>query len=255
MPGQSTSVDLSGEKIMKKSPPYGNCLNSDRLDGHETYTYSVDRCIDVCLAMYIYNQCGCVSSHYPIPTLIKTPFHFCDILNDSDINSLFSNFECENTAWLAFSRSSSLKADCLCHEPCVSYDFKPSVSQSTWPGTRYMRDMYQEYVIGHPNATSLKAYQQINNLINNSSRVADMKANVLDNFARVNIYFSRTSVLEHVQEASYSFAALMSNIGGTIGLWAGLSIITILEVVFLIIRLCILCCKARNPNKTQNAFK
>ena len=44
------------------------------------------------------------------------------------------------------------------------------------------------------------------------------------NFARVNIYFSEAQIVEIVEVRSISLTTLLANIGGTVGLWAGLSV-------------------------------
>ena len=46
------------------------------------------------------------------------------------------------------------------------------------------------------------------------------------NFARVNIYFSEAQIVEIVEVRSISLTTLLANIGGTVGLWAGLSVVS-----------------------------
>ena len=49
------------------------------------------------------------------------------------------------------------------------------------------------------------------------------------NFTHVNIYFSEAQIVEIVEVRSISLTTLLANIGGTVGLWAGLSVITVVE--------------------------
>ena len=49
------------------------------------------------------------------------------------------------------------------------------------------------------------------------------------NFARVNIYFSEAQIVEIVEVRSISLTTLLANIGGAVGLWAGLSVVTVVE--------------------------
>ncbi len=49
-------------------------------------------------------------------------------------------------------------------------------------------------------------------------------------FARLNVYFSDLEVVVRKTIPSYELPQLFCDIGGTLGLWAGISIITILEL-------------------------
>ena len=51
---------------------------------------------------------------------------------------------------------------------------------------------------------------------------------------RLNVYFRDVVVLERKQYPRTGLADLFSNIGGLLGLWAGLSLMTLVEIVFFI---------------------
>ncbi len=69
---------------------------------------------------------------------------------------------------------------------------------------------------------------------------------VRESFYHVNIYFRQMSVEQHVQEPSFSFPDLCSSIGGILGLWAGFSVMTIIEIgSFIIKSICIVCSKKK----------
>ena len=53
----------------------------------------------------------------------------------------------------------------------------------------------------------------------------------------MNIYYSDLEVVVHKQVPSYSLSNLMCDVGGTLGLWAGISIISCLEVIELVAKL------------------
>ncbi len=50
-------------------------------------------------------------------------------------------------------------------------------------------------------------------------------------FARVNIYFNTMSTTERRQSPSYGLEQLWADIGGVLGLWVGLSVLTLVDVL------------------------
>ena len=76
---------------------------------------------------------------------------------------------------------------------------------------------------------------------------------IKETFYRLNVYFRSTEVEMHTQMLSYTPADLWSGIGGILGLWAGLSIITVLEFAELIISLlrCMLNCSETKHNSNN----
>lgn len=60
---------------------------------------------------------------------------------------------------------------------------------------------------------------------------------IRQNLLRLNIYLEDLSVVEYRQLPAYGLADLFADIGGTLGLWMGISVLTIMELMELIIRL------------------
>ena len=72
------------------------------------------------------------------------------------------------------------------------------------------------------------------------------------NFARVNIYFSEAQIVEIVEVRSISVTTLLANIGGAVGLWAGLSVITVVEFVAVPLKLASYYCKRKKSDTGAN---
>ena len=73
------------------------------------------------------------------------------------------------------------------------------------------------------------------------------------NMAQVNIYFDDASVIEYREVKASTISDLLSNIGGTCGLWVGISFITLIEFVCLPIYLIMECIKRSKRNKVEPA--
>ena len=65
---------------------------------------------------------------------------------------------------------------------------------------------------------------------------------IANSFARVNIYFKDVTVTRKIQTPSYGLMDLLADIGGVLGLWVGVSIITIFEFLALLSELVLLPC-------------
>ena len=64
--------------------------------------------------------------------------------------------------------------------------------------------------------------------------LAERKEWVYNSFFHVNVYFRDTAVTNQEQVPSVTLSDLWSSIGGILGLWAGVSVITVIEVVSLV---------------------
>ncbi len=57
-------------------------------------------------------------------------------------------------------------------------------------------------------------------------------------FYRLNIYFSEPTIESHKQVISFSFTDLMSSVGGVLGLWVGVSMVTVIEMLVFVAKIC-----------------
>ena len=62
---------------------------------------------------------------------------------------------------------------------------------------------------------------------------------VLDDFVRLNVYWLDNKVITTEESALYSLPSLISDIGGQFGIWIGVSVITLSELMELIVSACI----------------
>jgi hypothetical protein len=80
----------------------------------------------------------------------------------------------------------------------------------------------------------MKAYRNLRHF-----NVSDLieRSLIRKNFVRLNVYVQSLVIDEVVQKGSYTFFNLFSDIGGTFGLWIGMSLLTWGEVIELILHL------------------
>ncbi len=87
-----------------------------------------------------------------------------------------------------------------------------------------------------------------------SQEITNLSAWVHQNFIRVNIYFQYLEVKVNEQQPSYGGSDLLCNIGGTMGLWIGVSLITLTEFITFLVTLCHTVCKKTNVQTMVHKF-
>jgi hypothetical protein len=231
LPGHSTSVALSVTQNKRLGTPYTNCSRQERaLPMKPAFAYTYPACVMLRAQHFIYDKCGCMTVDLPVPDDLVGQ-RFCGYYDYDDAKFL-QQIKCEPKAYKEFYGSvNEIRRHCM--PLCGSYSYDFVLSSSYWPKERYEASFFREYVSSRPDKESLRAY---NFLANYSDDPIAM------NFARLNVYLKSAEILTRSQQASYQSSDLLSDIGGTLGLWAGLSLITVCEFINLTVRIIASCC-------------
>ncbi|XP_070192797.1 FMRFamide-activated amiloride-sensitive sodium channel-like [Littorina saxatilis] len=270
-PGYSSSIGLKANLHTRLSEPYGNCSTA-RLPGMD-YANTFFSCLQVCKQRIIIEECKCKSSALPDGPFGKN-VSFCGAIpNWKNILAgrggykpgdrvPVTSFACEDRKMKELSNDRAYETSCQCYQPCGETFYQKAVSLSYWP-----LEFYQLYALQLFYGSDIKqsfmheAYTLLNELSNisglmkerNDTRAEDIikesltltekekgqrASNLIrQNLLRLNVYMEDLSVVEYRQLPAYGLADLFADIGGTLGLWMGISVLTIMELVELIIRL------------------
>ncbi|XP_014663983.1 PREDICTED: FMRFamide-activated amiloride-sensitive sodium channel-like [Priapulus caudatus] len=119
-----------------------------------------------------------------------------------------------------------------------------------WPSNAFLSTVAGRYNRQH---SAMKLLRQQGTDGNDGPVVSNYGVVILDNIAKIQIYFSDLSV-EHIQQSAYiKFTPLVSNIGGTLGLWVGISILALFEFLELVYDLAVYGCNSLcGKKKSQN---
>ncbi|XP_067683451.1 FMRFamide-activated amiloride-sensitive sodium channel-like [Haliotis asinina] len=273
-PGYSSSIGLKAVLHTRLSEPYGNCTNEDLL-GTQVYRNTFFSCLQLCQQRLIMSQCGCMSSD--LPETEAENVTFCGVIeNWKDLmhKAMNSNetrhvdlpkLKCEQQLIQKMSHDRSYEKSCKCFQPCHETTFQKSVSLSYWPlefyqlnalqllygdkiNQNFMHEAYT-YLSNLANLTKLKSDRndsRTENIIKQSYSLSEKEKTerasnlIRQNLLRLNIYLEDLSVVEFRQLPAYGLADLFADIGGTLGLWMGISVLTIMELMELIARLILL---------------
>jgi hypothetical protein len=138
--------------------------------------------------------------------------------------------ECEPEAYFGFYSGMCSNGEEFCLQHCESFSYEKEISEAKWPSPRYFQSFFDTVIASRPDRESLLAYTALLELNGNSTDFQDSPL-IRDNFARLNVFFSSSDVLLRSEKASYESSNLLSDLGGTIGLWAGLSFLTVIELI------------------------
>lgn len=217
-PGFATSIGMR-KVVLNRKDPFNNkrCSNSSTLDDANLYrqafqaNYSSTACKESCLAFNQRKECKCMEYRFPIPSN-NTPV--CNIFDKTTV-------DCLSRVQRDFKKN-ALNCTVSCPPPCRESVFKLTSSFAAWPSTGY-EPFYVE---------RLEAKEKYLDFVDsNNSSSSKIRSNVL----KLNIFFEELNFESITEERSYELANFVSDLGGSLGLWIGMSVLSFAEVFELLL--------------------
>jgi hypothetical protein len=214
-PGSITNIDIN-KVITKRMPkPYSDCEDLSEIDtgSSETsvlfntilksnYSYRQKDCFELCLQKTIIEKCECYDLQYPML------FNSKPCLNQSEI-------ECTEKLYYEFIENDYINKKCIqyCPLECDSVSYQLSTSTSTYPTEIYAKILMTRPQIQKYFANETITYEKLREtLVALDINYADLKYTIISEIA------SRTLI------------DLVASIGGTISLFLGTSLMSLVEV-------------------------
>ena len=256
-PGLSSAIALRMTTVEKLGYPHSRCASQMYLTEPKRYRYSTDACSFMCMNRYIYDMCNCHAGYLEMSTSNSESdrSHLCLYLDNNTVSltEFAHRSECQFRSERRFVKDKTIQTNCKCKEACSYLKYEKYISSSKWPAHQYIQKTIQNILEESSASGHIPLFNHhMSNILQNATNNPDdldtfyyLERLVYSNFARVNIYFEALEVLERKESRSMTLADLFAGIGGTIGLWAGLSIITLIEVVFFLSNLVRIKCKGK----------
>ncbi len=239
-PGTFTDIRMYYERRTRLGPPYGDCCSEVSKDlyvnktwaGHAV-NYSEQSCVSLCVEKLLLQTCGCIDA-YGIIIMDHTEtlgYPYCgDVKLGAVVFKAFLQCVKQNI------RSLSAQCSKQCPRRCYGTYHHAVTSSSRWPIDPIPQQFYQQYIAGKP--YEFRFNRELFNDSNMANRYGILDTatyQVTSNFLRIDSYFSENEILDMKDEVKITWAALLSQLGGTLNLWSGITVIVIVELLELII--------------------
>lgn len=235
-PGQETSFGLSMLNLTRLDLPYRKCIKNLKLQSsynsnffkaifnilnHTIYSQKI--CSELCLQDYIKNNCGCLDPALP-NIYIYNNVTFCTTLNLLDcVDAVKIDY---------FYNSLSNKCD-QCPNECDSVNYKVVYSSES---------RFSSYYKNYISNLNVSKYFSSNSRINNNT---DLSKSVI----KLNIFYNELKVTLLNQAPLLTPENLVSNIGGIVSLFLGMTLLEIPKIIEFFINNLIFLIECNRPKR------
>ncbi|XP_050400495.2 degenerin mec-10 [Patella vulgata] len=227
-PESETFVGLNMLRVSRMVEPYGSCDDGTTFQNKYGAKYTRASCQKFCESVLIMDKCNCTDSkqeeiNLKIANTRELP-HECRSQKDTKcMVSINRRYEIGD-----------LK--CKCDDPCEETKYVKSVSARQWPSNDYAQ-LLLRVLCNKRGETICNGYDQVDH------------RSLAQNFVKLNIYFESLNYQNITEEADYQDSQFASDVGGTVGLWIGLSALSLMEVFQFIAEIIkYLLCRRKSPS-------
>ena len=246
--GYSTQVSVEKLTINKMPKPYSNCVaNLNQIDSYESLTFKKLVEQDTSLQTYNYMNCYLVCLQRHVGDLCGCQLDSLTVIYYNKMKICYSNESLREKENKCFAKSLTLFLNdskpfldiCDCPIECDYNIYKYSTSLNEYPTRKYFSYlMNNQYIKSKFNGNlndSLESYESLRKSV-----------------GRVKIYYEFMMETIITEYAKTQVADLVACVGGIMGLFLGLSFLSFVEFIDLLIQLIAICFKrSKSVNKIQ----
>lgn len=238
--GFKTNVDIERSFTKKLDSPYSDCIkNVDSPQSFNSYFYKSvftilnqtkyrqKICTKLCLQEYIKNYCGCIDGS--LPNIYST--------SNVTICATLNLLNCTSIARSQYYNDIEASSCQQCPKECDYITFNVEAQTVS----RFPTSYYSNYLLRRTNLSK--------NFLNTSSSIDLTKSTLM-----ANIFYDEIEVKYINEIPKVSLDSFLSNIGGNIGIYVGMSLMGIAKIVELIIQNFILFLDFKKQSKKKNVI-
>ena len=268
-PGTESTITVASTKRTRLPLPFGgtDCTSQAYVtNSNNKMLYSYDVCYDVCLQDQIVGECGCLDSSWRFTEaqLAAANYTVCGNFSFLDQQGLGENFKVGVKEWMCDYYTKMISVDygsCegKCLLPCQETLYDISLDEAPWPHTSQQLAFYDEYIKDKIEyGIHFDSYRALsNNFREDFSSMNNIYDQLLTfdaiekNFLQINVVMKSNKPYLLTDKEQFTWDVMLSNIGGTLSLWFGLTFLMLLELVEFLYNLIVICFSMRmKANKT-----
>lgn len=202
--GYISSFGMRMKKMSRLPAPYGDCIAQGATSNYiyKGYAYSTEGCYRTCFQQLIIDRCGCGDPRFP--SIGDHPH--CEVFNKKHRECL------ESSTHELSDIHGSFK--CRCQQPCNQTVYTMSYSEAIWPS------------------------QSLNITLGTCEEEAEVcNEQYQENAAMLEVFYEALNFETLTESEAYGIVKMLADFGGQLGLWSGVSFMTICEFVCLVCEL------------------
>ncbi|PAA61925.1 hypothetical protein BOX15_Mlig028639g1 [Macrostomum lignano] len=215
------------------------------------FAYKSTICRRLMIQRMIARSCNCTDPNHPVPEELASQgfcgevsqdaFSSVESVRNAALNATIKKLVCGLKIELSSDPTSS-HGETQCPQPCEEISYRTTAYQSLWPPKSNEIDFYRYHIKGNSHlASKFKVYAEASALID-SGRLSEATALldnlgtdlIRENFLRLHVFRPDIMLTISEEKLQITLEALISQIGGAFSLWAGLTIITTVELIELL---------------------
>ena len=223
-PGDEASITIERTFTSKTSAPYSNCITGNNYNSElfrfiigSNKTYTRLECTALFFQRHIINSCQCFYTAYTM--LYKSP----PCLNSSHLSCLTTNMD-------FFLKYGTSTADYLieCPVECDTIKYETQLSNSEFPSLEFY-NLYK----------TSQEFEIIQSTFNVNLSTHELAKEYM---YALNVYYSSTSYTYISDSPQTTLYGLFSSLGGSLGMFLGLSVFSLIEVFEILFEILFVAC-------------
>ncbi|PAA93234.1 hypothetical protein BOX15_Mlig004814g2, partial [Macrostomum lignano] len=232
-PGRETYIGMKQTYKKLLGSPYSDNCAIDYKTANKKYNmyrsldewalpnvnYTKMVCLKTCIQRKTESRCNCSSPKLPPSNITRTPaLPICKYSYNSTSKSVSQEAECLH----AVQESEFETCRSGCQSQCEEMQYDASISMAAWPSMGYESDAFHQVMMYNPIVRTQM----------DGHKTDDSKADFISqNMVKLIVFFADPETRTEISTKGYEITDLLSDMGGQVGLWLGLSVLTLFELI------------------------
>jgi hypothetical protein len=215
LPNGFNYVEVKRKFIYKKEEPFSECQVDLSESESKMVKYFKDNNIK-----YDFNECSDMLVQDEISKTCKCAIIYIRNIHNIRYCSTPEDFECNQMTGFT-SKLPFEEKNLLCPKECFSFDLDLTFSPANPLKKKYLQNL-------RTNKNVISKYKNISNITDEQ---------LAESFVSIDVYYNSLSYTQITEVPVYTTLTLISNIGGTLGLFLGMSVLSFIEIIELLLNI------------------